>query len=913
MARKMRPIVIVRIVVVALILLSLIFMGVFAKFYTDFLWFKELHMTGVFLTTLFTKIGLGVCVGLIALAVIYGNMLTAYRIAPRNTQLSTLTNFLLEKLVRKIPFVGLLCFIAALIVSFLIGSWASTYWEIYQRFVNAAPFGSFDPLFGKDIGFYIFHLPYFRFAFECGLLIVVLSFVGSLLIYLLYQNCVFDGKRLYLAAKARTHLLVLVGLMIGSLFFFFQFQLYQMVTAGGALVNGAGYASIKIGIPVLHLLQYGSLIVAVLVWMTIFRDSLKLLGAAVLGLVGVGILGFGIKVGVQKFVVAPDELGKETPYIRWSIANTRTAYGLDKVESRGFVPAGDLAEADLKKNAATINNIRLWDQVPLMTTYSQLQEIRTYYEFLDVDNDRYMINGQYRQVMLSPRELVPAALPSRIWINEHLTYTHGYGLCMGPVTSVTAEGLPDFYLKNIPPSSTVPLTVAKPQIYYGEAEAGYAIVKTGALEFDYPSGSENAYTVYDGKGGIPLGGSFRKALFAIRFEELKIVLRNDIGPESRVLFNRQIIPRISTALPFLSYESDPYLVITKEGRLVWIVDGYTTTEDYPYSAQTGSGNYIRNSVKALIDAYDGTIECYIADPNDPIIATYAKIFKGVFKPLSDMPEDLRAHLRYPQQLFTLQAGVYSLYHMNDPQVFYNKEDVWRFPNSYSEGQEGPMRPYYTIMKLAEVGLKEEFILMVPFSPSKKENMIAWLAARCDEPDYGKLLVFEFPKQKLVYGPSQIEARINQDPEISKQLTLWNQGGSRVIRGSLLVIPVEQSLLYVQPLYLTSQTGTQNGGVPELKRVIVAYENSIAMEETLSKSLAKIFGGEPPAPEVAEQRQPVSAASNASCATVKTLLDEIDRKFGAGQEAMKRGDWAEYGTAMKEVQRLLGEVKKQSNR
>jgi uncharacterized membrane protein (UPF0182 family) len=474
------------------------------------------------------------------------------------------------------------------------------------------------------------------------------------------------------------------------------------------------------------------------------------------------------------------------------------------------------------------------------------------------------------------------------------------------VNSVTEEGLPDFFIKNIPPASTISTEVKRPQIYYGESDAGYAIVNTGAKEFDYPSGNDNVYTVYNGKGGIRIGGILKKTLFSLRFHELKILLRSDISPESKILYTRQIIERIKKAIPFLQYESDPYMIITADGRLVWMIDGYTTTSNYPYSAAAGDmGNYIRNSVKALIDAYDGTIEFYISDPNDPIIKTYAKAFGNVFKPLSAMPQDLRNHIRYPQTLFGLQAKVYSIYHMDDPQVYYNKEDVWRIPDSYTEGQSGPMSPYYTIMKLAEVGVKEEFILMVPFCPSKKENMIAWLAARCDEPNYGKLLVFDFPKQKLVYGPSQIESRINQDPEISKQLTLWNQGGSRVIRGSLLVIPVDQSLIYVQPLYLTSQ----NGGVPELKRVIVAFENSIAMEPTLEKSLLQIFGGAKNA-TVSNDASSSSAGAEASppSTDIKGIAAEANRQFTLGQEELKRGNWAGYGEAMKKVEKLLGELK-----
>lgn len=893
------------------VILVFIFAGNIINLLTDYFWFTELNLTPVFLTTLYTKAGLGLTVGVAAWIIISLNIVIALRVSARS-KLSAIIDAQIADLINKIPMLNGVFLALALIISVFIGSWASEYWEIFLKAMNAVSFGVTDPLFSRDIGFYVFHLPFYKFIYHSSMVIMVLSFMGSALVYLVRQNFVFDGQRFHISSQARNHLLILVGFFVLSLFFYFQFKIYEMVVAQGALVNGAGYAQINVGLPVLSTMRFVCIAAALLAWAAIFRKTLKLFFIALILIVAGSLIGIVAEQIVQNFVVGPDELNKEAPYIGWSIANTRAAFGLSHVENRKFVPTADLDASSLENNTQTINNIRLWDKAPLLTTYSQLQEIRTYYGFLDVDDDRYTINDQYRQVMLSPRELTPSSLPSRIWINENLTYTHGYGLCLGPVNSVTAEGLPDFFVKNIPPSSTIPLKVTRPQIYFGEADAGYAIVKTGAKEFDYPSGNDNVYTIYDGTGGIKLGGKWRKALFALRFQELKIFLREDITPESRILINRKIISRIHTAVPFLHYDSDPFMVITNEGHLVWMVDGYTTSDAYPYSAAVGDmGNYIRNSVKAVIDAYDGTIDLYIADPVDPLIQTYAKVFPSLFKPLSAMPADLRSHIRYPQTLFAIQAQVYSVYHMTDPQVFYNKEDIWRIPDSYTEGQSGPMSPYYTIMKLAEVGVKEEFILMVPFCPSKKDNMIAWMAARCDEPNYGSLLVFDFPKQKLVYGPSQIESRVNQDPEISKLLTLWNQGGSRVIRGSLLVIPVDRSLIYVQPLYITSQTGAESGGVPELKRVIVAYENSIAMEETLGKSLLQIFGisSTPVSSNGISQSQ--ESRMTLSTGNLRSLIAEADRQFSIGQEALKQGNWAGYGEAMKKVKELIGELKKKS--
>jgi hypothetical protein len=883
------------------------FVGKAVHLIVDYLWFKELNLTTLFTTTLVAQIGCGTAVGILAFALIFGNIILADRISRRSQRYTTFSGLSLVRFFQAMPVEKTLLFIASILVALLLSGWAFAEGESFLRFRSAVPFGINDQLFGRDIGFYMFQLPFLKAVYFFAIVILVFSFIGASLVYLLRRNVGTVGFRLIVASGPRTHLLTILGIICLSLFFLFQFRMFSMVTAAGAIVNGAGYAQIKAGIPILSALRFIAAIAAILIWITIFRQNFKPLYAGLVLLILAGFLSKGTVSFVQKFIVNPDELGKEAPYIAWSIANTRAAFGLNNIETKHFAPTDAMDANILENNAATVNNIRLWDHAPLLTTYSQLQEIRTYYEFLDVDNDRYRINNEYRQVMLSPRELVPASLPSRTWINEHLTYTHGYGVCLGPVNSVTAEGLPDFFIKNIPPSSTIDHAVSRPEIYYGEADAGYAIVKTGAKEFDYPSGNDNIYSVYSGTGGIRVGGLFRKALLSLYLHELKILLRGDIGPESRILLNRQIMARIQKAVPFLRFDADPYMVITRDGRLVWILDGYTASSAYPYSAMVGTfGNYMRNSVKAVIDAYNGTISLYAWDNADPILKTYAAIYPGVFKSRSEMPEDLAGHVRYPQTLFTAQAYIYSVYHMTDPQVFYNKEDVWRMPGTYGGENTESMKPYYTVMKLAETGKKEEFILMVPFCPSKKENMIAWLAARCDEPNYGRLLVFDFPKQKLVYGPSQIESRINQDPEISKQLTLWNQGGSRVIRGSLLVIPIEQSLIYVQPLYIASQ----NGGVPELKRVLAAFENKIAMEETLEKSLLRIFGESQP--EQMSARTTDDSASPAGwTAGIRELIAEASRQFDAAQTEQKRGNWAGYGEALKKLEKALAELSAQA--
>ncbi|KKL55759.1 hypothetical protein LCGC14_2252200, partial [marine sediment metagenome] len=549
---------------------------------------------------------------------------------------------------------------------------------------------------------------------------------------------------------------------------------------------------------------------------------------------------------LQKFVVSPNELVKETPYIEHNIAATQKAFALDTVIERDITGEGTLTMSDINRNRSTIKNVRLWDREPLLDTFGQLQEIRTYYDFVSIDNDRYTLNGDYRQVLLSPRELNTASLPQRTFINERLTFTHGFGLTLSPVNEVTPEGLPVLFLKDLPPSSSIEsLSVSRPEIYYGELASDWVVVNTKAQEFNYPSGEKNVFADYEGQGGVQIESIFRKALFALRFKSLKILLSDDITSESRIMYYRNIEERVKRALPFLSLDNDPYMVVTKDGELKWVYDAYTTSDRYPYAEQMRDAfsslpgkrlNYIRNSVKVVIDAYDGRMTFYIADEDDPIIKTYAKIFKDSFLPLEQMDEDLRTHIRYPEDLFIYQTALYTVYHMDEAQIFYNKEDQWQIPIIAGGGQADPMMRHM-IMKLPGEE-KEEFILMIPFTPRGKDNLSAWMVARNDGEFYGQLVVYRFPKQKLVFGPKQITNRINQDTDISRQISLWDQRGSEVIRGSLLVIPIEESLIYVQPIYLRAE----GGKIPELKRVIVAYENRIAMEETLDLALERIFSG-----------------------------------------------------------------------
>jgi uncharacterized membrane protein (UPF0182 family) len=603
---------------------------------------------------------------------------------------------------------------------------------------------------------------------------------------------------------------------------------------------------------------------------------------------------------LHKFFVAPNELVKETPYIQRNIAATRRGFGLDAIEERNISGQAVLGREEVDRNGATFRNIRLWDHRPLLDTFSQVQEIRTYYDFTTVSNDRYMINGEYRQTMLSPRELSSESIPTKNWINETLTFTHGYGLTLGPVTQVTPEGLPVLLVKDIPPVSTAAeIKITRPEIYYGKLSSSHVIVNTKSKEFDYPAGEENVFTEYAGAGGVRINSLLKRLAFAAHFGSMKLLLSNDITARSRVLYHRNIAERVRRVFPFLRLDSDPHMVVADDGRLVWMYDAYTVSDRFPYSQPIPSGvNYIRNAVKITVEAYDGSLKFYLADPADPIAQTIAKAFPGVLRPFAEMPADLRRHIRYPLDLFGIQTDVYSTYHMEDPQSFYNREDQWEIPVMGTQGERAQMESYYTVMKLPGEQM-EEFILMLPFNPKKKDNLSAWMAARCDGEQYGKLVVYRFPKDRLVYGPKQIVARINQDTEISRQVSLWDQRGSSVIQGTLLVIPVENSLLYVQPLYLRAETGK----IPELKRVIVAYENRIAMEETLERALARIFGQ-------SSGETGALAAGEASPAET-TRQPEVDGSLAARArehyeraiKAQREGNWALYG---EEIARL-GEV------
>ncbi len=680
-----------------------------AGLYTTWLWFQQLGYQTVFTTTLSAKVWLGVAVGLITAVLIWINFKLALRLSPETSHVAR--HFVIEGQEIAAPDFSALAPRLAPLVALAVGAFAGLSgwgsWETYLQWRHQVQFGEADPIFGRDIAFYFFTLPALDAVSGMLMLIVVVSIVGAALIYLIHGAIELGQSRMgfNIERGARSHLLCLFAALFLILAFGAYLAKANLLFGGSGPVAGASYADIHATMPILSARIYIAVIGAALAVASVFFRTNRLIWAGVGLYLLTVVAGWLYPAAVQRFSVAPNELAKETPYIQYSIAATRKAFALDSVEERELSGERALTGQDIQKNQQTVKNIRLWDQQQLLDTFAQLQEIRTYYDFRSVDNDRYRINGELRQVMLSPRELSAESLPGRNWINEHFTYTHGFGLTLGPVDEVTPQGQPVLYIKNIPPASSVPsLKIDRPEIYFGELSNDRVYVKTNTREFDYPSGEasgeENVYKSYDGEGGVPIGSRWRQLLFSIRFGDLKLLLSNDLKAESRVLFDRSITERLNLVAPYLRFDGDPYLVI-HEGRLFWIADAYTHSNRYPYSQMVDGVNYIRNSVKAVVDAYHGHTQLYIADENDPLIQTYARIYPGALKPLSEMPEGLRAHLRYPEDIFKLQSQIYSTYHMDQPQIFYNKEDLWTVASmGGSDGKTSQaMDPYYTIMKL----------------------------------------------------------------------------------------------------------------------------------------------------------------------------------------------------------------------
>jgi uncharacterized protein len=875
--------------------------------YTDWLWFGEVGYQDVFLRTLSARATLFAVVFVFAFALLYANVRVA-QTAVKRRQFTIMTPQGPHVIAVGPQRIRSLLYAGAALAAFLLALYASSRWDTWLLARNAVAFGTSDPILGRDASFYVFRLPFLQFVQSLLFMTVLVAAIGVAAAHNAGQTLMFDPTRgLVVSARARRHLSWLAAVLLLLMGFNAWLGIPELLIKPSGIVHGASYVDVYARMPVQWILVVVACIGALLaVYQGTVGRFWPIIAAAGL-YAGVAIVG-GLYVAViQRFFVAPNEQVRETPYIAHNIAATRAGFALDRVVERQISGEAQLTPEDIARNAATLDNVPLWDERPLLDTFGQIQEIRTYYDFVSVDNDRYVINGEYRQIMLSARELNSASLPSRTWINERLTFTHGYGLTLGPVNEVTREGLPVLFIKDLPLTSTVDLTVSQPAIYYGELSNDHVFVKTATQEFDYPKGDDNVFGTYQGDGGVAIGGLLRRSMFAIRFGSTDTLFSPSLLPESRVLMYRRISERVRRIAPFLVYDSDPYMAIS-EGRLLWVQDAYTTSTRYPYSTATANGlNYIRNSVKVTIDAYHGTINFHLVDRNDPIAATLGRVFPGLLKPLSEMPEDLRTRMRYPQGIFSLQTAMFATFHMTNPATFYNREDQWEVPSLEFAGEARRMTPYYTIMKLpGETG--PEFIQMLPYTPRQKDNLAAWMVARSDGENYGQLMVFQLPKQTVIFGPRQIAARINQDQVIAPQITLWNQQGSEVIQGTLLVIPIEESLLYIRPLYLRAA----GGRIPELKRVVIAYRNSIVMEETLDAALARLFPTTGPrrgaaAPGTAGAAPGAIPSEPAIAAAVENLVNQARTHYQRAIQAQRDGNWALYGEEIKRLGEVLERI------
>ena len=913
-----------------LVLLFLFSLGSIASFYTDFLWFDHLGFRDMFVKRLSTRLVIFTLTFLFALAVLLGNWLLARRRASRETT-PLLTNAPRADGLRAI-LIG-----TALVLAFLFASAAAGQWEELLLLQNAQGFGVADPIFGRDVGFYIFQLPIYEFFQGWLVTLLILTTLGLLPIYagsnlLEIQR---GAWRPLQSGGLRRHLAVLLGVLTLVWAGGYALDIYRLLFSNRGVAYGASYVDLSAGLWALRLQAAFALLTALALFYNVVRPNVRLpLLTGALWLLSAFVVGGALPGLQQRYVVEPNELSLETPYIEHNIAFTRAAFGLDRIESIPFGTVEDLSPEDLLENEDVLRNVRLWDYRPLQQTYQQLQGLRPYYAIGEIDIDRYEIDGEQRQVMLAARELDKTRLPAPSWVNRNLEFTHGYGIIMNPVNEVTAEGQPNFFIKDLPPQSRVPsIEVTRPEIYFGELTNDTIYVGSAREEFSYPSGDENVYTNYEGTGGIVLDSFLKRLAFAMRQSDPNVLLSNDITETTRVQYRRQVQERVRELTPFLLLDVDPYLVVNDEGRLVWLQDAYTVSDDYPYSTparlsprpsvtetlpngaplplSTRPFNYMRNAVKITIDAYDGSVAYFVSDTEDPIIRSYAQAFPGVFRPMDEMPADLQAHLRYPVDLFWTQARQFLTYHMNDVRVFYNKEDLWQIPSEVVQDATQETEPYYVTLPLPDQD-EPEYLLILPFSPANKNNMIAWLAARNDPGHYGELVVYEMDRRTLVFGPLQVEGRIDQEPSISQQFTLWDQRGSSVVRGNLLVLPINQSFLYVEPIYLLSEANA----LPELRRIVTASNTSVAMAETLDRSLRalaqagieEVIVDDTPPPDTTAPTPPSAVATPpANPVTLEELVAAANAHLLAAEQAQRDGDWARYGQELAALRENLAQL------
>lgn len=900
----------------AIVLLFVVYYSLssMAEFYAEYKWFDSYSQANVFWTLFYGKFFVAAIFFIIFVALFALNFLLirviggSGRIFSRNI-LDRLHMPLFGTPRRAL---GILLGLGVAVLGFFMALAASAYWQEFLLYLNGVSFSNMppDPVFNKDIGFYVFSLPFYSFAYHWLMVSLIIILVFSALFHLANGGIFFQQGRLELSLFARAHLSTIAAFVVILHGIGYRLSAYGILFNERARFFGAGYADVNAKLMAYNICMVLSFIAAGLLLFNIVKKSFKLPVLVLIALIPANFIFGTIYPSVQqRFAVDPNELDRETPYITHNIRYTRLAFGLDKIEEREFANDAQLTYRDILNNKNTLENIRLWDWRPLKSTYKQLQELKPYYFFNDVDVDRYILSGRKIAINLSARELVSQNLgrQSKTWQNQHLIYTHGYGVVMSRVDKVTAEGMPEFLVYDIPPKTNIGIKIERPEIYYGEHKNPYVIVNTTISpgEFDYPFGTDNKYTRYQGKGGVPLGNFFSKLMYTLAFGNINILISDNVTHESRILYNRNIAEMVRMLTPFIDFDDDPYLVVSN-GKLYWIIDGYTSTDRFPYAApirlQDGRTiNYIRNSVKVIIDAYDGSMQYYLSDPNDPIILTYSRMFPGLLKPLEDMPEGLKEHLRYPEDLFNIQSSVLLRYHMTNVNVFYNNEDMWALAKQIYEDREELVHSYYLVTKLPNEE-RSEFLLTIPFTPLRRDNMISFLVAKCDMPHYGKMILYSLPKDKLNYGPMQIEARINQDPEISKQLTLWSQRGSSVIRGNMLVIPVEKSLLMIEPLYLKAE----NSEMPELRRVFVSFSDKVVMEENLEQALESIFSGK-------RSWKAGGEMPGGKGESLESYARKAYYHFIQAEKFQREGNWAKYGEELQNLKEILAIMKEKKEK
>ena len=878
-----------------------------SDFYIDYQWFKINRGLSIFWVLFLTKFQVHAIFGIFFVGLFFLNFLLIRLLGGKGR---IFTQNILDRL--QIPVIGsprkalmLILVISVVVIGFIMGGAASSFWKEFLMYWHASPFETMpaDPIFGKNMGFYIFELPFYNFTYTWLMTSLVIITLFSVFFHSINGGILWSNNRLELSLFARAHISSLLASMIFLFGFGYRLKAYDLLYSQIGKFFGAGYTAVNANLMAYNVAMALSFIAAALLLFNIFKRSFKLpLIVIVILFPAYFILGTIYPSVQQRFIVDPNELDKETPYIKNNITFTRLAYDIEEVEEVPFANTKNLTYRDIVKNKNTIENVRLWDWRPLKQTYKQLQELKPYYYFNDVDVDRYILENKKTAVNLSARELSISRISknSQTWQNTHLIYTHGYGMVMNRVDRITTEGLPEMLIYDIPTKSDIEIKVTRPEIYYGEHNNEYVITNTSIKpgEFDYPWGEENKYTTYAGTGGMAFGSLANRLFFAAGFNDINILISGNIDNNSRILFRRNIMDMARTFTPFLSFDSDPYLVLS-DGKLYWIIDAYTTTDQFPYSTPVTVGNkkinYIRNSIKIVVGAYNGDMSYYIADPDDSIIKVYDSIFPGIFKNMSEMPEDLQRHIRYPETLFNIQSHMLLKYHMTEPNVFYNNEDAWAIARQIYQDSEEEVQSYYLVTSLPDED-RTEFIMIMPFTPIQKNNMIAFLTAKCDMPKFGELKMYTLPKEKLSYGPLQIEARIDQDADISKQLTLWSQKGSGVIRGNMLAIPVEESILYIEPLYLKAESSE----MPELKRVIVSFSDKIVMDKDLPSALERLFyrGG-----FVADYETKDSVEVQ-----LKDLAGKAYTHYLRATGHLKAGQWKEYGDELNNLKSILEHMK-----